>query len=199
MRRWILTALIAFLAVTPLTACISQHTEGLQDYWAPAPMDEGSTYDSKTRIFTCPNASFEVKLPGAPVNDRHYAILTTNAKKRVQYETPEISYVIATAHIPIDEAFDPKMVKRLKDSEILLMKSDVRANSEVSTYPVELENGKYFGQHSEGTTRDGAYYRLRNYLDKEQKRDYRLIVNGSKESVNSPESNEFFNTFKITP
>jgi hypothetical protein len=64
---------------------------------------------------------------------------------------------------------------------------------------VQSEDGKYFGQHSEGTTRDGAYYRLRNYLDKEQKRDYRLIVSGSKESVNSPEANEFFNTFKITP
>jgi hypothetical protein len=191
--------LIACLAVLPaLAGCIAKHSEGLSDYWAPPPTDEGSSFDAKTRYYVSPDAKIEVKMPGTPVHDRHFEVRTTNAKKRVRYETPSATYVIATANVPTDEVWTDQMQPKLATSEVLLMKSDINASTESNSYPVAGDGSSYTGKHAEGMTRDGKYYRVRSYLDKTNKRVYRLMVVGTKESVLSEECNEFFNTFKIT-
>lgn len=191
-------ALIACLAVLPLAGCIAKNSEGLSDYWAPAPTDEGSSFDGKSGYYASPDAKLEVKMPGTPVHDRHYELRTTNAKKRVRYETAAVSYVIATANVPADDAWTKEMLPRLRDAEVLLMKNDIKALTESNSYPVASEDGSYTGKHAEGRTRDGKYYRVRSYVDPQTKRVYRLMVVGTKEEVMSQESNEFFNTFKIT-
>ncbi len=199
MRRWkIGIAITALLAVIPLAGCISQHTEGLGEYWAPSPGDEGATFEPNTHMYNAPKGNFDVKIPGAPVHNREYQITTTNARQRVKYETPNLTCVIATVKIPNTMVWEPKNLKRLKQSEILMMKNDIQAlPTPTKTYPVSSDDGTYFGTHVEGTTRDGKYYRIRNYLDKNLQISYRMICVGSKDEVNSADANEFFNTFKI--
>lgn len=199
MRRWkIGIAITGLLAVVPLVGCISQHTEGLGDYWAPPPGDEGATFEPNSHMYNAPKGNFDVKIPGPPVRNRKFEIRTTNAKQRVKYETPDLTCVIATVKIPEPNVWEPKALKRLAQAEILLMKTDIQALPAVTnTYPVVSEDGSYFGTHVEGTTRDGRYYRIRNYLDKRLQVSYRLVCIGSKDAVNSPEANEFFSTFKV--